>query len=570
MSLALYPHQEDGVQWLMQHDQTPPSVLGVISHGGLLCDDMGLGKTIQLIALMTICPKKRTLLVTPVSVCRQWEEQMCKAGLGPTYEMVAAKKVRLVTWNAERECVQAGAVTDLDALPETAVLVTTYGRIRPEKRYTAPWHERNAKPLENPECVPFYPLTWDRVILDEAHHIKGGGLTTLRAQRLAMNPGGSRWALTATPLQNHEHELVHLCQWVAGGQLAGVGWNRILKQWFPAKVLRRTIKTLPAEMRSVIDYPTEECNEQNVSVIYRSAEEAAFYKWATGAVMTQIEGLRGYTDRQQASQLMLQYTLQLRMLAVHPNLFIRCRNNKLRVGEEPMELWSGRVTKNEMVIETIEKYINERKNFAIFTHFNEELELFKHEIERRGVKVFTVRGGMSGAARYNAIQESRSYGEYATVMDVLANRLPEELCEYITGMVSPVQAFLIQIRAGGAGLNLQHIHNVIIPSPDWNPTVEDQAIGRCYRIGQKNRVNVHRFHLDDVAGANRQIERHIQQVQNRKRQLIHRFIDKTESDMPQTNAAGVRNIPLAPTLQQRLGDMHRRQQPLLHIVKASQ
>jgi SNF2 family DNA or RNA helicase len=345
---------------------------------------------------------------------------------------------------------------------------------------------------------------------------------------------------------------------VAAGQLTKVSLNKILKQWFPAKVLRRTIKTLPVEMRSVIDYPTEECNYNNVSVVYRSREEAAFYKAATGAVLTQIESLRGYTDRQHASQMMLQYTLQLRMLAVHPNLYIRCCNNKLLVGEEPMALWSDRVTKNEMVIETIEKYIADRKNFAIFTHFNEELELFKHEIESRGVKVFTIRGGMSGAARYNAIQESRSYGEYATVMNVLQDRLPEELCEYITGMVSPVQAFLIQIRAGGAGLNLQHIHNVIIPSPDWNPTVEDQAIGRCYRIGQKNRVNVHRFHLDDVLGATRQIERHIQQVQNRKRQLISHYIDKTESDMPQTSAAGVRTIPLAPQATQRLQHIHQR------------
>ena len=33
-------------------------------------------------------------------------------------------------------------------------------------------------------------------------------------------------------------------------------------------------------------------------------------------------------------------------------------------------------------------------------------------------------------------------------------------------------------------------------SPTWNPFIEDQAIARCYRMGQKKSVNVYRFYMD--------------------------------------------------------------------------
>ena len=34
-------------------------------------------------------------------------------------------------------------------------------------------------------------------------------------------------------------------------------------------------------------------------------------------------------------------------------------------------------------------------------------------------------------------------------------------------------------------------------SPHWNPCVEDQAIARCYRMGQTKGVRVFRFYMSD-------------------------------------------------------------------------
>jgi SNF2 family DNA or RNA helicase len=45
---------------------------------------------------------------------------------------------------------------------------------------------------------------------------------------------------------------------------------------------------------------------------------------------------------------------------------------------------------------------------------------------------------------------------------------------------------LVQIKAGGVGLNLQYYTSAFITSPDWNPANEIQAIARIHRMGQSS------------------------------------------------------------------------------------
>jgi SNF2 family DNA or RNA helicase len=53
--------------------------------------------------------------------------------------------------------------------------------------------------------------------------------------------------------------------------------------------------------------------------------------------------------------------------------------------------------------------------------------------------------------------------------------------------------FILSLKAGGTGLNLTQAQNVIHYDLWWNPAVETQATDRAYRIGQKNKVIVHRL-----------------------------------------------------------------------------
>ncbi|KAH8733177.1 P-loop containing nucleoside triphosphate hydrolase protein, partial [Phaeosphaeriaceae sp. PMI808] len=62
---------------------------------------------------------------------------------------------------------------------------------------------------------------------------------------------------------------------------------------------------------------------------------------------------------------------------------------------------------------------------------------------------------------------------------------------------SPNLRILIMTTGTGAvGLNLATANRVFIVEPQWNPSVENQAIARALRLGQKQPVLVTRYVVD--------------------------------------------------------------------------
>ena len=61
---------------------------------------------------------------------------------------------------------------------------------------------------------------------------------------------------------------------------------------------------------------------------------------------------------------------------------------------------------------------------------------------------------------------------------------------------------ILQIRSGCEGLNLQQYNEVYFVSPCWNPSIEAQALARCYRMGQKKETHVYRFYMQDFVEEN--------------------------------------------------------------------
>lgn len=78
-----------------------------------------------------------------------------------------------------------------------------------------------------------------------------------------------------------------------------------------------------------------------------------------------------------------------------------------------------------------------------------------------------------------------------------------------------VKILLVSLMAGNAGLNLTAASQVIVLEPFWNPFVEDQAVDRAHRIGQKRAVDVHKVL---VAGT---VEDRILSLQEKKRRLVN-------------------------------------------------
>jgi SNF2 family DNA or RNA helicase len=76
--------------------------------------------------------------------------------------------------------------------------------------------------------------------------------------------------------------------------------------------------------------------------------------------------------------------------------------------------------------------------------------------------------------------------------------------------VSTCDCLLLSLKAGGLGLNLVEANVVILCDPWWAAAPELQAIGRCYRFGQKRPVTVKRLI------ATRSVEQKILEIQERK------------------------------------------------------
>ena len=96
-------------------------------------------------------------------------------------------------------------------------------------------------------------------------------------------------------------------------------------------------------------------------------------------------------------------------------------------------------------------------------------------------------------------------GEIDYIQSRLTTAFPSLVVRYLDGrtkeserrqILAPdaaIDVLILQIQTCCEGLNLQQFSEVYFVSPDWNPSVEDQAIARCHRFGQTEPVVVFRF-----------------------------------------------------------------------------
>ncbi|RIA91205.1 SNF2 family helicase [Glomus cerebriforme] len=79
---------------------------------------------------------------------------------------------------------------------------------------------------------------------------------------------------------------------------------------------------------------------------------------------------------------------------------------------------------------------------------------------------------------------------------------------------SEVKVFLISLKCGSLGLNLTAANQCFIMDPWWNPSIEDQAVDRIYRLGQTRPVSIFRFVIENS------VEDRVIELQEKKRILV--------------------------------------------------
>jgi hypothetical protein len=86
------------------------------------------------------------------------------------------------------------------------------------------------------------------------------------------------------------------------------------------------------------------------------------------------------------------------------------------------------------------------------------------------------------------------------------------------------RVMLLNYAVGGVGLNLHAANYVYLFDRWWNPAVEDQAVKRAHRLGQRDRVFVRRFVCRST------IEERIVQALARKRRLFAQIVDEAHPE----------------------------------------
>lgn len=81
-----------------------------------------------------------------------------------------------------------------------------------------------------------------------------------------------------------------------------------------------------------------------------------------------------------------------------------------------------------------------------------------------------------------------------------------------------IQVALLTISCGAVGLDLTAASRAYLMEPHWNPSVEQQALARIYRVGQQRPVTTVRYVVRDS------FEDHVLKVQENKQLLAELFL----------------------------------------------
>ncbi|KAM3728181.1 Transcription termination factor [Dirofilaria immitis] len=235
----LMPHQKEGLTWLLWRERQA-------FPGGILADDMGLGKTLSMISLIVnvkerrkqnaeltdglnkrdtknscLIPSRATLIVAPASLIFQWEAEFqkhVKNDFLSRYLFHGPKHKR-----------------DIDAkcLARYDVVITTYGVVSSEltEKFTKAdiesegsnddigssrgeknGKEKTKRKISKKSGSALTKIDWERIILDEAHHIKNK--TSLISKACCKIPAATRWCLTGTPIHNNLWDLYSLIRFL--------------------------------------------------------------------------------------------------------------------------------------------------------------------------------------------------------------------------------------------------------------------------------------------------------------------------------------------------------------------
>ncbi|KAK8276260.1 hypothetical protein V6Z12_D10G187200 [Gossypium hirsutum] len=444
----LREYQMNGLRWLVS--------LYNNHLNGILADEMGLGKTVQVISLICYLMETKNdrgpfLVVVPSSVLPGWESEI----------NFWAPEIHSIVYAGPPE-ERRRLFKESIAHQKFNILLTTY-------EYLMNKHDR-------PKLSKIH---WHYIIIDEGHRIKNASCK-LNAD-LKHYQSSHRLLLTGTPLQNNLEELWALLNFLLPNIFNS---SEDFSQWFNKPfesngdnsadeallseeenllIINRLHQVLRPFVLRRLKHKVENQLPEKIERLVR-CEASAYQK----LLMKRVEENLGAIGNSKARSVH-NSVMELRNICNHPYL------SQLHVEEvdnlipqhylPPIIRLCGKL---EMLDRILPKLKATDHRVLFFSTMTRLLDVMEDYLTFKQYRYLRLDGHTSGNDRGALIEKFNQQG-------------------------STFFIFLLSIRAGGVGVNLQAADTVIIFDTDWNPQVDLQAQARAHRIGQKKDVLVLRF-----------------------------------------------------------------------------
>ncbi len=298
---------------------------------------------------------------------------------------------------------------------------------------------------------------FDLLVLDEAQRIKNRDSRTAQTVR---NVGRRRsWALTGTPIENRPEELASLFEYLEVIPPRGTPDLRQLCQLAEIYILRRTKNLVMTDLPPRLDRDEYLPLTPAQAHSYQSAEK-------DGVVQLNDMG------EEVTIQHVFELVLRLKQIA----------------NRDPV---TGDSSKLERLLADMEEISASGGKAILFSQWTKTLDWLKVELDKR-------LGRQCGSLIYHG-------GVPTKKREPILAQFKEDPNSHL---------LLMSYGTGAVGLNLQFAGYVFLFDRWWNPAIEDQAINRAHRIGQKSQVIVTKFISKDT------IEERIDKVLQEKRELF--------------------------------------------------
>lgn len=357
----------------------------------------------------------------------------------------------------------ANRTKSVNHFDEHEIILTTYGMLLSDISYLKEYH-------------------FNYVFLDESQAIKNPESQRYKAARLLQ--ARNRVVLTGTPVENNTFDIYGQLSFACPGLL---GSKHFFKDTYAlpidqfqdyrrAEELQKKIK--PFILRRTKKEVATELPDKTEMIIYceMGEEQRKIYNACE-------RELRDFIASKNEDEIT---TNNMHVLTGLTRLRQLCNAPVLLKDEGYLSESSAKM---EVLMEQIENKSSQHK-ILVFSQFVSMLELIKVELEKKGISYEYLTGQTKNrASKVNAFQGDQT-----------------------------IRVFLISLKAGGTGLNLTEADYVYLVDPWWNPAVENQAIDRSYRIGQKKNVIAVRLICPDT------VEEKIMKLQETKNRLVNDLI----------------------------------------------